>query len=154
MRFAEEVNEFLRAAHVNEVRMLLVGGGAVNFHGYQRQSADIDFWIQPVAENFQRLLAALRQMGFVLDGIPDKVARAEQNVSIKILPDMAIELITRFDPGRTFDEAWYRAELVELAGQPVARYRVLAYDDLVQSKLRAARPKDLLDVQELKRRKG
>ena len=154
MLFAEEVNAFLRAAHAKEVRMLLVGGGAVNFHGYQRQSADIDFWIEPTPENFQRMLEALREMGFLIDGIPDKVARAEQNVSIKISPDMAIELITRFDPGRTFDEAWSRSELAEVAGHPVTRYRVLAYDDLVQSKLRSARPKDLLDVQELQRRKG
>ena len=25
---------------------LMVGGGAVNFHGYQRHSADVDFWIE------------------------------------------------------------------------------------------------------------
>lgn len=67
---------------------------------------------------------------------------------------MAIELNTRFDPGRTFDEAWSRADVAHLVGHAVARYRVLAYDDLVKSKLCAARPKDLLDVQELQRRKG
>lgn len=43
MRFDEEVLGFLRAADEHEVRLLMVGGGAVNFHGYQRHSADIDF---------------------------------------------------------------------------------------------------------------
>jgi hypothetical protein len=47
MRFDEEVIAFLRSAYHHGVRMLLVGGGAVNFHGYQRHSADIDFWIEP-----------------------------------------------------------------------------------------------------------
>ena len=40
----------------------------------------------------------------------------------------------------------------EIDGVPVARYRVLALDDLVASKVKSARPKDLLDVLELRRR--
>lgn len=46
---------FLRAAHAQGLRVLMVGGAAVNFHGYQRQSADVDLWVEPVAENFDRL---------------------------------------------------------------------------------------------------
>lgn len=37
------ISEFIELANIHEVKMLLVGGGAVNFHGYQRQSADVDF---------------------------------------------------------------------------------------------------------------
>ena len=154
MRFDEEVSAFLRATHEQGVRMIMVGGGAVNFHGYQRHSADIDFWIEPGEVNFNRLIAALRSIGLHIDRLPEKVERQEQNVSIKISPDLEIELITRFHPGYTFDEAWARSETADLIGHPVTRYRVLSYDDLLASKLRAARPKDLLDVQELKRRKG
>lgn len=131
--------------------MLLVGGGAVNFHGYQRHSADIDFWIEPDPQNFDRLVATLRSIDLEIDHLPERVIRQEQNISVKISPDLDIELITRFDPGCTFPEAWSRAETTELIGQPVTRHRVLGYDDPVKSKLRAARPKDLLDVQELKR---
>jgi hypothetical protein len=36
----------------------------------------------------------------------------------------------------------------------VNSFRVLNFPDLIESKLRSGRPKDLLDVQELKRRKG
>ncbi len=32
MHIGEEVNEFLRAANAQGVRMLLIDGGAVNFH--------------------------------------------------------------------------------------------------------------------------
>lgn len=152
--FGEEVSGFLRAAHENDLRVLLVGGGAVNFHGYQRHSADIDLWIEPSAKNFDRLLNVLRSLGYELDNLPDAVLRQEQNISIKISPEMEIELITRFTPGRTFEEAWVHSEVSELAGEPVALFRVLSYDDLIASKLRSARPKDLLDVQELRRKKG
>jgi Nucleotidyl transferase AbiEii toxin, Type IV TA system len=153
MRFDEEVIGFLRAAQLRGVRLLLVGGGAVNFHGYQRHSADIDLWIEPEPANFERLLAALRAIGLDVDALPPAVYRQQQNISIKISPDLDIELITRFDPGYTFAEAWSRCIPVDLAGEPVPMYRVLSYDDLIASKLRSARPKDLLDVQELKRRK-
>lgn len=151
--FGKEVSGFLRAAHKNDLRVLLVGGGAVNFHGYQRHSADIDLWIEPSGENFDRLLTVLRSLGYTVDGLPDAVLRQEQNISIKISPEMEIELITRFTPGCTFEEAWARSEVSELAGEPVALFRVLSYDDLIASKLRSARPKDLLDVQELKRKR-
>ena len=154
MWFGEEVSAFLRATCAHDVRMLMVGGGAVNFHGYQRHSADIDFWIEPAAANFQRLIAALRSMGFDLDQLPEKVLLQDQNISIKLSPDLDIELITRFNPGYTFEEAWARSEASEVIGHPVVKYRVLSYEDLLASKLRSARPKDLLDVQELKRRKG
>ncbi len=154
MRFAEEIQDFLRAAQEHDLRLLMVGGGAVNFHGYQRHSADIDFWIEASGANFDRLLSALRSMGFDLDKLPEAVLRSEQNISIKISPDLDIELITRFDPGCTFDEAWSRGEAAEIAGQPVTRYRVIGFNDLIESKLKAARPKDLLDVHELKRRKS
>lgn len=151
--FGEEVREFLASAHTHGLRLLLVGGGAVNFHGYQRQSADIDFWVEPTPENFDRLLTTLRSLGYELDKLPLSVIRQEQNISIKISPDLDLELITRFDPGRSFDEAWRDGERTELAGEPVAMYRVLGFDDLLRSKRRAGRPKDLLDIQELQRRR-
>ena len=46
----------LLLASKHKVRMLLVGGGAVNFHGYQRHSADVDFWVDATPRNFGRLL--------------------------------------------------------------------------------------------------
>lgn len=154
MHFGDEVRAFLRAANHHGLRLLLVGGGAVNFHGYQRHSADIDLWIDPTPDNFAKLVDTLRSLGYDLDHLPDTVLRAEQNISIKISPDMEIELITRFDPGRSFEDAWARSVISELAEEPVALYRVLNYEDLIESKRRSARPKDLLDIQELRRRRG
>lgn len=152
--FGEEISGFLREAHRQGLRVLLVGGGAVNFHGYQRHSHDIDLWIDASSENFDKLLGVLRTLGYALESLPEAVLRQEQNISLKISPDMEIELITRFNPGKTFEEAWAASEATVLAGEPVAIYRVLGYDDLIASKLRSARPKDLLDVQELQRKRG
>lgn len=47
------IRDFIKGCKEHEVKMIMVGGGAVNFHGYQRHSADVDFWLEPVAENFK-----------------------------------------------------------------------------------------------------
>lgn len=39
----ENIDEFIKLSNKHKVRMLMVGGGAVNFHGYQRHSADVAF---------------------------------------------------------------------------------------------------------------
>lgn len=153
MQFADVVKGFLRASDQHGLRLLLEGSGAVNFHGYQRHAADIDLWMDPDPDSFSKLLVVLRSLGYDNNTLPEAVLRHEQNISIKISPDLEIELITRFDPGRNFQEAWERSVTGELAGLPVARYHVLDHEDLIASKLRSARPKDLLDVQELRRKR-
>jgi len=51
MQWDDEITEFLKVCHQQEVQMILVGGGAVNFHGYQRHSTHVDFWIDHAPEN-------------------------------------------------------------------------------------------------------
>ena len=153
MEFEAEVKVFLSLAQREGLRIIMVGGAAVNHHGYKRHSADIDLWIESSPENFNRLLTVLKAIGYEVDALPTKVLAAEQNISIKISPEQEIELITRFNPGCTFEEAWSRCVLADTDGVPLARYRVIGRDDLIESKVRSARPKDLLDVHELKRRK-
>ncbi len=46
MKWEESIDNFLKLANKYNVRMIMVGGGAVNFYGYQRHSADVDFWIE------------------------------------------------------------------------------------------------------------
>lgn len=153
MEFEAEVKAFLAESERAGLRIIMVGGAAVNHHGYKRHSADVDLWIEPVPENFDRLVLVLRGLGYDLDDLPAPVRQAEQNISIKISPGQEIELITRFNPGCSFAEAWSRCDIAELSGIRVAKYRVLALDDLINSKVKSGRPKDLLDVYELQRRR-
>lgn len=146
--FPERVKEFIRCAGNNHLEMLLVGGGAVNFHGYQRHSADIDFWVNSTPENMQNLLKTLKDLGFEISDLPDAVYMGDQNMSIKISPVFELELITRFNPGKSFNEAMKDSEVVEREG---VKYHVLSFEDLIKSKITSDRPKDKLDVEELHR---
>ena len=91
-------------------------------------------------------------MDFDVTSIPEKVKNQQQNISIRFSPvGLDLELITKFEIGKSFDEAYDEAEEVEVKEKPSRRWKVLSFDDLIVSKERAARPKDLLDILELKK---
>ena len=147
----ENIDEFIITANKNEVRMLMVGGNAVNFHGYNRHSADVDFWIEPTDENFKRLIATFNEMGYEIDDFPETVKNQEQNISIKFSPiDLNLELITNFSVNKSFEEAYNDSEKVVVNDRPFLRWNVLSFEDLITSKIKANRPKDLLDIQQLR----
>lgn len=145
-----ELKEFAALAAKHRLKMLMVGGGAVNFHGYQRHSADVDFWFLPSDRNLQKLQAILREMGFEIIAFPDKVKHKEQNISLKFSPITSIELITCFDCGVDFSSAYEQAveRKVETTDTII---KVLNLEHLINSKIKSGRNKDLLDVAELRK---
>lgn len=146
------VDAFIIAANKHKVRMIMVGGGAVNFHGYQRHSADVDFWIDTNSDNLLKLVKTFQSLGYDIQEFPEPVKREEQNISIKFSPvDLNLELITKFSINKSFDQAYEEAEKVTIDEASMLGWRVLSYESLITSKIKAARPKDLLDIQELQR---
>jgi len=151
-KWKEDINSFISLADKYGVRMLLVGGGAVNFHGYQRHSADVDFWIDTSSANLDKLINVFNEMGYSIESFPDNVIKQEQNISVKFSPsDLNLELITRFSISKSFAEAYTDSVLATVNDKNVFKWNVLSFEDLIDSKIRASRNKDLLDVQELKR---
>lgn len=150
----DDLKKFIALANKYEVKMLMVGGGAVNFHGYQRHSTDVDFWLDISEDNLKKLVQIFTEMGYAIIDFPIEVKNAEQNISIKFSPtSLNLELITQFSVNKTFEEAYRDAILVVINEQSLLKWKVLSYDDLITSKLKSARPKDLLDIQEMERRK-
>ena len=151
----DSVDSFLRLASKHCVRMLMVGGGAVNFHGYQRHSADVDFWIETDDNNLSKLLSVFNEMGYEIEDFPETVRNQEQNISVKLSPvDLDIELITRFSVGKSFQQAFEDSVEVKIEGEvesfEIITWNVLSLEDLITSKIKSARPKDLLDIQQLR----
>ena len=131
--------------------MLMVGGGAVNFHGYQRHSADVDFWLETTPENFKRLVNVFSGMGYDIDDFPQNVKNQYQNISVKFSPaSMEVELITKFSVNKPFDEAYRQGIEASLVDDASVKWKVLNLEDLITSKVKSGRPKDLLDIQQLK----
>lgn len=153
MKWGDNIETFIKLANKHQVRMLLVGGGAVNFHGYQRHSADVDFWIDTDKNNMNNLVKVFQEMGYEIDKFPDAVMNKMQNISLKFSPyDLDLELITCFSIDKSFEEAYNESDKDFIRGEKLLRWNILNYDDLINSKLKSSRPKDLLDVQQLQQK--
>lgn len=67
--------------------------------------------------------------------------------------DNFIRLITRFSINKPFEEAYRSSVLVKIEGEKesfeILSWNVLSLEDLITSKIKSGRPKDLLDIQEL-----
>jgi hypothetical protein len=152
MDWDSQVRSFIRASNKYGVQMIMVDGGAVNWHGYKRHSADVDFWLDMSQVNLKNLSSALNEIGLDLDEFPAAVLDGFQNISLKFSPtDLDVELITRFSVNKTFEEAYSNSIRVQPDDDPLVYWMVMAFDDLIISKEKAGRPKDLLDIIELKR---
>lgn len=78
----------------------------------------------------------------------------EKNISTKFSPiDLDLELITNFSVNKSFNDAYQDSEIAEVKGEQFLKWNVLNFDDLITSKIKSSRPKDLLDIQELQKKK-
>jgi hypothetical protein len=128
---------------------LVIGGYAVNFHGYPRYTKDIDFWIWLSPPNIQKLLAAIQAFGFGALGL---------EASDFTDPDSIIQL--GYEPYRIdllvdigdidFETCFARRLDAELDETPI---HFLGLDDLIQVKKNTGRLQDLADAEQLKRLK-
>lgn len=150
-KWQENIDTFIKLVNEHNVQLLMVGGSAVQFHGYNRNSFDVDFWVNPTPENFDNLVSVFKDMGYDIKDFPKAVREQQQNISIRFAPlDLDLELITNFSVNKSFEEAYKNAKILE-SSIPDATSRVLSLDDLIISKIKSGRPKDLLDIQELQK---
>jgi hypothetical protein len=92
----------------------------------------------------------LKQLNYDVDEFPIEVFEQRQNISIHISPVFKIELITYLNFGLSFSEVYEKSDIAFLDDEKSIELHVLSYDDLIESKLKAGRPKDYYDVLSLR----
>ena len=55
---------FLKCAQQNSLRYMVIGGYAVNYYGYNRNTDDMDIWIAPTNENKNAFMNTLLCMNY------------------------------------------------------------------------------------------
>ena len=138
-----DFKEFLRYLKDHEVRFLLIGGYAVNAHGYVRNTVDIDVWVASNPENRRRVVHAVREFGFASTGYD--VLDAERAMLSMGAPPLRIAVMRVID-GVEFEDCWSRRVQVVLDGVELP---LISLPDLKTNKLASGRPKDLVDLNEL-----
>nr|MDQ6903927.1 hypothetical protein [Bacteroidota bacterium] len=61
--FDEDLIDFWRSLNSNDVQYIMIGGFAVNLHGFSRTTGDLDIWLKDDRSNRINLGKALEQFG-------------------------------------------------------------------------------------------
>ena len=143
----EDFIDFLKSLKKCEVESMLVGGYAVILHGYHRTTGDLDIWVNPTSENYERLQSAFADFGLPLDAISLEAFLSTENVDVFTFgrPPVAIDILTKVS-GLSFQEAFASSEAVIVDGAPV---QLLSIRSLKAAKAAAGRHRDLDDLENL-----
>lgn len=148
--FDQEVQKFLETLNSKKVEYLVVGGFAVNYHGYIRATGDLDLWWNPTGTNFKKVLEAIQDFGFDCSDI-EHLKKYDQVKSLIRLPlneHFDIELLSLIDGKFTFEEAFLSANETVIKDIPI---KIIDYVHLIKNKLGSHRAKDLHDIAELEK---
>ena len=142
------------------VRYLVVGGVAVNIHGYQRMTVDLDLVIQLDSDNIMTAMKTLNQLGYApivpvtaedfID--PNKRKNWIENRSMQVLslqsnqfPETTIDIFVA-EPFN-FDKEYESATRAELS--PDTIINIVNIPALIEMKKKAGRARDLDDIRHL-----
>lgn len=151
----KNIRSFIQLANNHEVRMIMVGSGAANFYGHKSKATGVHFWIEATSKNLNKIMLVLKELGSELVDFSVPVINRKQDVSIKFSPSsLNLELITNFVADKSFSWAYDDSVETSLRQNSSVKWRVLALEDLIDSKIKSQNPQDQLDIQELKRING
>jgi predicted nucleotidyltransferase len=156
------IEAIVTALNSANVEYLIVGGLAVNAHGYERATQDVDLVIGLQPDNTARGLRALMAAGYqpAVPVTPDEFAdaalreqwRREKNmIVLKLVSDVHRRTPVDVFVYEPFDFAQeYKLARIEkiTGGQTV---RIVRLETLLAMKRAAARPRDLADIADLER---
>ena len=140
----EELLRFWKTLNENKVRYIMIGGLATRFHGYNRNTDDIDMWLEDDLKNRKSLRKAFIELGYgdfasieTMQFVPGWTSFYAAGIELDIITD--IKGLQDF----SFDECYKAALSVDLNGVIVP---FLHINHLIQNKKAVNRPKDQVDV--------
>jgi len=144
-----DFKDLLRILLKNGAEFMIIGGYAVIKYTEPRYTKDLDLLICPTIENAQKVFSSIREFGAALYNLKAEDLTVDGNFFQIGLPPNRIDIIARV-PGVDFTAAYQRVEWMKLDSLTVP---VISREDLIQSKLAAGRPQDLVDAGALVRKK-
>lgn len=146
MKLIPDLREFLELLNAANVRYVIVGAWAFNFHAHPRATGDIDLFVASDLDNQKRIRSVLERFGFG-SALPPPNHSLFESKKILMLGRQPnrVDLITEID-GVTFDEAWSTKISSKLDGIPVY---FISKEMLVKNKRSTKRLKDKADVEAL-----
>lgn len=146
--FNQDFEDFIEVLNQNQVEYILVGGYSVILHGYFRTTGDMDIWVKPTTDNYQKLYKAFINFEMpVFDMTKEKFLSTESyDVFTFGNPPICIDIITKIK-GLEFEDTFKKSEWFEVKED--LKVRSLNLDSLLKAKKAAGRNKDLDDLENL-----
>ena len=147
--FFEEHKKLLIELLEGGVEFMIIGGYAVNIHGYVRATHDMDIWLKPDNENKLKLTSVLRKKGFDKDGINFIEQQDFKEAFVFHIGEkpLAVDFLTKIS-NVSYKEADEQKVLLPLKNVFVP---VIHLHHLVLSKFTTGRPQDAADIDRLQR---
>ncbi len=145
MYLSEDYQDIITLFNKHKVRYLIAGAYAMAKVGYARSTYDIDLWIEKTKENAIKVYKALEEFGVPFGLEPDDFLAPNSVIQIGIAPHR-IDILTDID-GVSFQEAWENRQKVHF--DDIETYS-LEINDLIKNKSASNRPKDKLDLEQLR----
>ncbi len=156
------VETIVKALNDAGVEYLIVGGLAVNAHGYERLTVDVDLVIGLQPENIKRGLLALQSVGYqpTIPVTPDEFANRETRDTWRREKNMLVLRLWSDAHRRTpvdvfvnepfdFGKEYARARWEPVVGS--VRAPIVCYETLLAMKADAGRDRDVLDITSLQK---
>lgn len=147
--FDSNLVSFWKSLNQYEVKYIMIGGFAVNLHGFFRTTGDLDLWLMDEKQNRLNLGKALEQFGYgelsfeTLDFIPGWS-------DLYIGPGIRLDIVTKMLglENISFEDALNYANVADIHGIKIP---FLHINQLIKNKKATSRPKDIIDVIELEK---
>ena len=147
--FDEEILIFWKALQDHDVKYIMVGGFAINMHGYQRFTGDMDIWIKDTIENRKQLRKAFIscKMGDypLIEYMQFVPGWTEFYLNNNLKLDILVQMKGLENYG--FDEC---LDMASIANIDEVEVPFLHLNQLIENKKTVNRPKDQIDVLALK----
>jgi len=147
MELDKDFREFIELLSAHKVEYLVIGGYAVNFHGYPRYTKDIDFWIWMTKENSEKIMTVLMEFGFGSLGLKSDDFLVSENIIQLGYEPYRIDIIMNVD-GLEFEPSYQNRSSVKIGNTLVD---FLSIDDLILAKRYSGRLQDLADAEQLEK---
>lgn len=147
--FDPEYLLFFSCAAKCHLRYLIIGGYAVNYYGYLRNTHDLDIWLAPTNENRDAFINTLLCMNYSESEVKPLSSEnfTEHYVGTIGAANSTLDFITIVHHNINFDDA--EKDKISFSITEEISINYVPYNFLVDMKLFARRNKDLLDIAEL-----
>jgi hypothetical protein len=146
----DELLKFWRGLNDNHVRYIMVGGFASRFHGFNRNTDDLDIWLEDTLKNRSNLRKSFTELGYGDFPSLETMEFIAGWTSFYVGNVIALDIMTKMKglEDHTFNECLDIASIADLEGVLVP---FLHINQLITNKKAVNRPKDQIDVLELER---